>query len=59
MGFRVSVTGGLDVNTIKLFKGLDVEAFIAGRSLRDAEDPKQAAIEFKQEIQRVFSWLNV
>lgn len=55
MGFRVSVTGGLDVNTIKLFKGLDVEAFIAGRSLRDATDPKQAAIEFKQEIQRVFS----
>ncbi|MBA8762893.1 3-dehydro-L-gulonate-6-phosphate decarboxylase [Staphylococcus coagulans] len=36
MGFKVSVTGGLDVTSIERFKGLDVYAFIAGRSLREA-----------------------
>ena len=31
MGFRVSVAGGLDVDTLKLFEGVDVFTFIAGR----------------------------
>ncbi|MHD0382912.1 3-keto-L-gulonate-6-phosphate decarboxylase UlaD [Staphylococcus simulans] len=55
MGFKVSVTGGLEIETVKLFKDLKVHAFIAGRGIRDAQDPKQAAIEFKQEIEKVFS----
>jgi 3-hexulose-6-phosphate synthase and related proteins len=33
MGFRVSVTGGLNVDTLKLFKGVDVYTFIAGRAI--------------------------
>ncbi|MBS4210176.1 3-keto-L-gulonate-6-phosphate decarboxylase UlaD [Bacillus sp. FJAT-50079] len=52
MGFKVSVTGGLEVDTVKLFEGIAVEAFIAGRGIRDAEDPAQAAREFKAEIKR-------
>ncbi|MBA8760803.1 3-dehydro-L-gulonate-6-phosphate decarboxylase [Staphylococcus schleiferi subsp. coagulans] len=55
MGFKVSVTGGLDVTSIERFKGLDVYAFIAGQSLREAESPKAAAIAFKDEINRVFA----
>ena len=35
MGFRVSVTGGLDVDTLKLFEGVDVFTFIAGRGITE------------------------
>lgn len=54
MGFKVSVTGGLELETLKLFKGLDVYTFIAGRSIRDAEDPVQAARMFKEEINKIW-----
>ena len=50
MGFKVSVTGGLEKETLKLFKGIDVYTFIAGRGIREAADPAQAAREFKEEI---------
>ncbi|PRX35534.1 3-hexulose-6-phosphate synthase [Orenia metallireducens] len=50
MGFKVSVTGGLNPDTVKLFKGIDIYCFIAGRGIRDAEDPIAAAREFKAEI---------
>ena len=50
MGFKVSVTGGLEKETLKLFKGIDVYTFIAGRGIRDAKDPAQAARDFKEEI---------
>ena len=50
MGFKVSVTGGLEKETLKLFKGIDVYTFIAGRGIRDAADPAQAARDFKEEI---------
>lgn len=54
MGFRVSVTGGLDVATLKLFEGLDVYTFIAGRGIAEAPDPALAAREFKAEIKRIW-----
>lgn len=54
MGFKVSVTGGLDLNSIELFKDLKVHAFIAGRGLRDAEDPKKEAQMFQDKISEVF-----
>lgn len=50
MGFKVSVTGGLNPDTVKLFKGIDIYCFIAGRGIRDAKDPIVAAREFKAEI---------
>ncbi|CAM4108043.1 3-keto-L-gulonate-6-phosphate decarboxylase UlaD [Listeria booriae] len=54
MGFKVSVTGGLEVETLPLFAGIDVFTFIAGRGIRDAADPRQAAREFKAEIARIW-----
>lgn len=50
MGFKVTVTGGLDVNDIKLFSELPIYCFIAGRSIRDAQSPRAAAMELKTEI---------
>lgn len=54
MGFKVSVTGGLDVNKLDIFKGLDVYTFIAGRGIAKASDPKKAALEFKKKIEEIF-----
>lgn len=54
MGFDVSVTGGLNVDTLKLFKGIDVYNFIAGRGISAAKNPNQAAQEFKDEIKRIW-----
>lgn len=54
MGFRVSVTGGLDVESLELFKGIDVYTFITGRGITSAKDPKRAALAFKEEIRRIW-----
>lgn len=54
MGFRVSVTGGLSVETLKLFKGIDVYVFIAGRGITEADNPESVAREFKDEIKRIW-----
>ncbi|MBF0714687.1 3-keto-L-gulonate-6-phosphate decarboxylase UlaD [Gemelliphila palaticanis] len=54
MGFKVSVTGGLSKETLELFRGLDVYTFITGRGITAAEDQRQAAIDFKAEIERIW-----
>lgn len=54
MGFRVSVTGGLNVDTLDLFKGVDVYTFIAGRGITQAENPAEMAQAFKDKIQELW-----
>ncbi|KLI75638.1 MULTISPECIES: 3-keto-L-gulonate-6-phosphate decarboxylase UlaD [Lacticaseibacillus] len=54
MGFRVSVTGGLSVDTLKLFSGVNVYTFIAGRAITQAPDPAKAAADFQTEIVRIW-----
>lgn len=47
MGFALSITGGLVVEDLPLFKDFPIKVFIAGRSIRDVADPVAAAREFK------------
>lgn len=54
MGFRLSITGGLDISEIKLFKDIAVYCFIAGRKICNAADPLAAAREYQEEIGRVY-----
>lgn len=54
MGFKVSVTGGLDVDTLELFRGVDVYTFIAGRGITEASNPAAAAREFKDKIREIW-----
>lgn len=54
MGFRVSVTGGLTIETLKLFSDLEVFTFIAGRGITEAKDPALAARAFQEEIKRIW-----
>lgn len=55
MGFKVTVTGGLTIEDLKLFKAYPIYCFIAGRSIRDAESPSEAAKAFKAEIAKHWS----
>ena len=54
MGFRVSVTGGLTVETLALFKGMSVYTFITGRGITAAKNPAQAANDFVNELTRIW-----
>lgn len=54
MGFKVTVTGGLNVEDLVLFDGLAIHCVIAGRSIRDAQNPEAAALAFKEEIKRIW-----
>lgn len=54
MGFQVSVTGGLDVDTLKLFEGISVYTFIAGRGITSSEKPAEKAQAFQEEIIRIW-----
>ncbi len=55
MGLDVSVTGGLTLETLQLFAGINVKCFITGRSLRNADDPAAEARAWKAEIARYWS----
>ncbi|WP_346353949.1 3-keto-L-gulonate-6-phosphate decarboxylase UlaD [Azotosporobacter soli] len=50
MGFKVTITGGVNVEDVKLFKDFPIYVFIAGRAIRDAADPAAAARAFKAEF---------
>lgn len=54
MGFKVSVTGGMKPEVLKLFEGVNVYTFIAGRAIHGADDPRVAALSFKNEINKIW-----
>ncbi|WP_181995576.1 orotidine 5'-phosphate decarboxylase / HUMPS family protein [Clostridium sp. AM58-1XD] len=54
-GFLVTVTGKLQLERIKDFKGLPIYSFIVGTAIRNAENPLNAVKEFKEMIRNVFS----
>ena len=47
---NVTVTGGIDLDSIELFKGLPIYCIIAGRSIRKADNPKLEAQKMKDRI---------
>ena len=47
---HVTVTGGIDLDSIELFKGLPIYCIIAGRSIRKADNPKLEAQKMKDKI---------
>jgi 3-dehydro-L-gulonate-6-phosphate decarboxylase len=54
MGLKVTITGGLNVEDLILFKGLNIHCVIAGRSIRNAANPEKTALDFKAEIKRIW-----
>ncbi|MDE0537813.1 MAG: orotidine 5'-phosphate decarboxylase [Rhodospirillales bacterium] len=53
LGFQVTATGGIQVETIPSFSGIPVFAFIAGRSIVKADEPADAARRFKKAIRQL------
>lgn len=47
---KVTVTGGINLEAIELFKGLPLFCIIAGRSIRQADNPKKEAQKMKDKI---------
>jgi 3-dehydro-L-gulonate-6-phosphate decarboxylase len=54
MGFKVTVTGGVNPADIPLFAGVPVYIFIAGRAILKAADPAAAAKAFQDAIAQTF-----
>jgi 3-dehydro-L-gulonate-6-phosphate decarboxylase len=54
MGFKVTVTGGITVESLPFFQDLDVSIIIAGRAIHQAPDPPAAALELRSTIARLW-----
>ena len=50
MGFKVSVAGGLGLDMIPFFRGVDISVFIIGRAIRETPDPAATARKFRAAI---------
>ncbi len=50
MGFRVTAAGGIRIDTVPLYEGVPVFAFVAGRAIVEASDPAAAAARLKDAI---------
>lgn len=54
MGFKISVAGGLGLDMISFFQGVDISVFIIGRAIRETPDPAATARLFRAEINKYF-----
>ncbi|MBE7553906.1 MAG: orotidine 5'-phosphate decarboxylase [Anaerolineales bacterium] len=54
MGFKVTVTGGLNVELLPFFQDLPVSIIICGRSIRETPDPAASAREVRNTIARLW-----
>jgi len=50
MGFQISVAGGLGLEMIPFFKGIDISVFIIGRAIYASPDPAASARQFRAAI---------
>jgi len=55
MGFQISVAGGLGLDMIPFFQGIDISVFIIGRAIRETPDPAATARKFRAAINQYWS----
>jgi len=55
MGFEISVAGGLGLDMIPFFQGVDISVFIIGRAIRETPDPAAEARKFRAAINAYWS----
>ena len=54
MGFKVTVTGGITLESIPFFQSIPVTAIITGRAIHAAKDPVASAMEIRSTIARLW-----
>jgi len=54
MGFKLSVAGGLDLETLDFFAGLPVAVFIIGRAIRETPDPAATAGAYQARLRELW-----
>jgi 3-hexulose-6-phosphate synthase len=55
MGFKISVAGGLGLDMIPFFQGVDISVFVIGRAIRETPDPAATARKFRAAINKYWS----
>ena len=55
MGFKISVAGGLGLDMIPFFRGIDISVFVIGRAIRETPDPAATARKFRAAINANYS----
>lgn len=53
-GFNVSITGGITIDNISQFKGLNINTIIVGSAILNAAKPDEVASDFKEKIEEVW-----
>jgi 3-hexulose-6-phosphate synthase len=59
MGFQISVAGGLTLDMIPFFRGIDISVFNIGRAIRETPDPAETARIFRAEIDKYWGGAGV
>jgi 3-dehydro-L-gulonate-6-phosphate decarboxylase len=54
MGFKVTVTGGITLDSIPFFQSIPVTAIITGRAIHAAKDPVASAMDIRSTIARLW-----
>ena len=54
MGFKVTVTGGITLESLPFFQSIPVTAIITGRAIHAAKDPVSSAMEIRSTIARLW-----
>lgn len=55
MGYKVTVTGGINLDNLSFFADLQASVLISGRGIRDAQDPRAAARALRLAIAEIWS----
>jgi len=58
MGYMVSITGGLTIESLPFFADIDASVLICGRGIRETPDPRAAARAMRQAITEIWSGSN-
>jgi 3-dehydro-L-gulonate-6-phosphate decarboxylase len=54
-GFEMSVAGGIELDSLSFFQGLDISVFIIGRAIYASPDPQKAAAQFREKIHQLWN----
>ena len=55
MGYKVTVTGGINYDLLPFFKDLDISIFICGRSIIMADDPAGSIIRLQERLGEIWN----